>query len=87
MNAATITASALGACLRPAPATEQQEVIEDEPTHLEVSLGTQVGRTDASATTRACVIVVLILYSHASAVLGLGVAPTYSPDYMTLGTV
>ena len=55
MNAATITASALGACLRPAPATEQQEVIEDEPTHLEVSLGTQVGRPDASATTRACV--------------------------------
>ena len=54
MFAATITASAVGACLMPAPATKQQEVIEDEPAHLEVSLGTQVGRPDASATVTAC---------------------------------
>ena len=32
-------------------------------------------------------IVVFVLYPHASAMLGLGVAPAYSPDYMTLGTV
>ena len=35
---------------------EQQEVIHgDEPAHLEVSLGTQAGRTDASATVTACI--------------------------------
>ena len=43
-------------CLTKASArhAEQQEVVGDKPAHLEVSLGTQAGRPDASATVTAC---------------------------------
>ena len=54
-SCATDTVRELVVSTRPACASEQHQVIGDEPSHLEVMFDTQTGQPDASATTRSCI--------------------------------